>query len=54
MIELGPREKDVLRKLAEKKAEIAALPIHARKRRMWTAMNRLEVTKPMLWMNERP
>jgi len=54
MIELGPREKDVLRKLAEKKAEIAALPIHARKRRMWTRMNRLEVTKPMLWMNERP
>jgi hypothetical protein len=54
MIEFSPREKDVLRKLAEKKAEIAALPVHAQKREMWTRMNRLEVTKPMLWMNERP
>ncbi len=48
MIEFSQREKDVLRKLAEKKAEIAALPIHGRKRDMWTKMNRLEVTKPML------
>ncbi len=54
MIELGPRDKDVLQKLAESKAEIAALPVHARKREMWTRMNRLEVSKPMLWMNERP
>ncbi|MHC4567724.1 MAG: hypothetical protein ACYTE3_18425 [Planctomycetota bacterium] len=54
MIAFNQREKDVLRGLAEKKAEIAALPIHARKREMWTKMNRLEVTKPMLWMNERP
>jgi hypothetical protein len=54
MIEFSPHEKDTLRRLAEKKAEIAALPIHARKREMWTKMNRLEVTKPMLWMNERP
>lgn len=54
MIEFSPREKNVLRKLAEKKAEIAALPVHAQKREMWTRMNRLEVTKPMLWMNERP
>lgn len=54
MIEFSPREKDTLSRLAEKKAQIAALPIHARKREMWTKMNRLEVTKPMLWMNERP
>ena len=54
MIEFSQREKDVLRRLAEKKAEIAALPVHARKREMWTRMNRLEVAKPMLWMNERP
>ena len=54
MIQFGSREKDVLGKLAEKKADIAALPIHAQKRDMWTRMNRLEPTKPMLWMNERP
>lgn len=54
MIEFRQRDKEVLRRLAEKKAEIAALPIHAHKREMWAKLNRLEVTKPMLWMNERP
>jgi len=51
---ISPREKDVLRRLAEKKAAIAALPIQAVKRDLWTRMNDLEVVKPMLWMNERP
>ncbi len=51
---INRKEKEVLRQLAEKKAEIAALPVHARKREMWIRMNGLEVTKPMLWMNERP
>jgi len=50
---ISPREKDVLRRLAEKKAAIAALPIQAVKRDLWTRMNDLEVVKPMLWMNER-
>lgn len=54
MTEFTLKEKEVLRRLATKKAEIAALPIHAKKRQMWIKMNRLEVTKPMLWMNERP
>ncbi|MHC4116829.1 MAG: hypothetical protein ACYSWO_04910 [Planctomycetota bacterium] len=54
MIEFNPHEKETLRRLAERKAEIAALPIQAAKRDMWTRMNRLEITKPMLWMNERP
>lgn len=51
---INGKERDVLRQLTEKKAEIAALPVHTRKRDMWTRMNDLEVTKPMLWMNERP
>lgn len=54
MIEFSLNEKNVLRQLAIRKAEIAALPVHAQKRDMWTRMNDLEVTKPMLWMNERP
>jgi hypothetical protein len=45
---------EVLRPLAARKAEIASLPIHGRKRTTWTRMNRLEITKPLLWMNERP
>lgn len=53
-MEFSKQEIAVLRELASKKAEIAALPIQAKKRKMWTALNRLEVTKPLLWMNERP
>jgi hypothetical protein len=53
-MEFSKQEIAVLRALAAKKAQIAALPIQAEKRKMWTALNRLEVTKPLLWMNERP
>ena len=53
-MEFSRKDTEVLRRLAARKAEIAALPIHARKRELWTRMNRLEVVKPMLWMNERP
>ena len=53
-MEFSRKDTEVLRSLAAEKAEIAALPIHARKRDMWTRMNRLELVKPMLWMNERP
>lgn len=53
-MEFSREDTEVLQRLAARKAEIAALPIHARKRDMWTRMNRLEVVKPMLWMNERP
>ncbi len=54
MIVFSDKDKDALRKLARRKAEIASDPVHARKREMWTKLNRLEVVKPMLWMNERP
>ena len=53
-MEFSQHDKDVLRQLAARKAEIASLPVHAKKRDLWIRMNKLEVTKPMLWMNERP
>ncbi len=53
-MEFSKTDTEVLRTLASRKAEIASRPIHAQKRGLWTRMNRLEVTKPMLWMNERP
>lgn len=54
MIEFTSKEKEILRTLAARKAEIAALPIQTVKKDLWIRLNRLEVTKPMLWMNERP
>ena len=45
-------DKDVLRGLAARKAEIAALPVHAEKAALWTKLNDLEKTRPLLWINE--
>jgi len=53
-LQFPKKDKEVLRRLASRKAEISLMPIHEHKRNMWTSMNRLEITKPMLWMNERP
>lgn len=47
-------DQDILRKLAERKAEIAARPIQKQRREMWTRLNRLEKVKPMVWLNEVP
>lgn len=47
-------DQDILRKLAERKAEIAALPIQSQRKDMWSRLNRLEKVKPMVWLNEAP
>ncbi len=39
---------DVLRRLAERYAEIAALPIQDERRRLWTASNSLRPTRPLV------
>lgn len=44
----------ILRELAKKIAEIAALPIQKEKAAMWNRINRLEAVKPMFWINEIP
>jgi len=46
------KDKDILRRLAEQKAQIAALPIHAEKAALWTQLNDLKPTRPLLWINE--
>jgi hypothetical protein len=53
-IELGQDEIDVLRGLAEAWAEIADLPIHQEKARLWEKLNDLESERPMVWINEIP
>ncbi len=53
-IVISKQEKDVLRNLGAKIAEIAVLPIHKEKARLWQKMNDLEQERPMVWVNEIP
>ena len=51
-IKLNARDMDVLRRLAGELAEIAALPVHKEKARLWQKLNDLESERPMVWINE--
>jgi hypothetical protein len=51
-ITLTPSDTDVLRRLASELAEIAALPVHREKARLWRKLNDLESQRPMVWINE--
>ena len=51
---LSQADKDVLKTLAEKWANIASLPVHKEKARLWQKMNDLDSERPMVWINEIP
>ncbi|NQU40232.1 MAG: hypothetical protein HQ523_09800 [Lentisphaerae bacterium] len=51
-MEIGSEDKAQLRELASRLAEIAALPVHAEKARLWTTLNELKSERPMVWVNE--
>ncbi len=51
-IDLSPNDTVVLRRLASEVAEIAALPIHREKARLWRDLNDLHSQRPMVWINE--
>jgi hypothetical protein len=51
-VQLDPRDRETLRMLASELAEIAALPIHKEKARLWQKLNDLESERPMVWINE--
>jgi hypothetical protein len=51
---LSDPERDILRRLAEEQAGIAALPVQQEKARLWTALNDLHSTRPMVWIDEVP
>jgi hypothetical protein len=53
-IEYTKRDKQILRMLAEKKTEIAALPLHKEKINLWKKLNGLEQVRPLVWINEIP
>ena len=54
MISIPETDKTVLRKLAEKKAKIGALPIQKEKAKMWACLNGLEKIRPIVWISEIP
>ena len=47
-------DKKILRELAKEKAEIAFLPIHNEKIRMWKNLNSLSAERPMVWVCDIP
>ncbi|MBI4890640.1 MAG: hypothetical protein HY821_08435 [Acidobacteria bacterium] len=51
-ISLTSADRDLLRALASQLAEIAALPIHQEKARLWQKLNDLQSERPMVWINE--
>ena len=48
-LEVSPREKNILRGLAAKVAELAARPIEEEKKRLWTLHNDLHPTRPLVF-----
>jgi len=51
-IELKTADRERLRELASQVAEVAALPVHREKARLWTRLNDLQSERPMVWINE--
>ena len=51
-IEINNKDKNILRELGKKYAEIASFPIHDKKKYMWKRLNDLKAIKPMIWINE--
>ena len=49
-----PGDREILRWLGARKAEIAALSVHAERAKQWRRMNDLDPVKPMVWITEQP
>ncbi|MFC1526447.1 hypothetical protein ACFL6X_06530 [Candidatus Latescibacterota bacterium] len=47
-------DREVLRRLGQRKAEIAADPVNEERRRLWTRLNGLTSQRPMVWLFEVP
>lgn len=54
MIKIKEKDITILRRLAEKQAKIASLPIHKEKIDLWSKLNKLEKVRPLVWINEEP
>ena len=47
-------DKEILRSLAAKVAKISSLSIHKEKAELWTQLNSLKKTRPLVWIDEIP
>lgn len=54
MLDFNQKDKQILRELAKRVAEIASLPEQKEKISMWKRLNRLQSVKPLVWINEIP
>ena len=48
----SPQDREILRGLAARVAEIAALPVQEEKRRLWRRLNALNPVRPMVMMDQ--
>ncbi|MDP6777910.1 MAG: hypothetical protein QGI83_14220 [Candidatus Latescibacteria bacterium] len=51
---IAQRDRNILRELGKRKAEIAALPVQDERRRAWSKLNDLYSERPMVWIFEIP
>jgi hypothetical protein len=51
-IKLTNKDTEILRRLAGEVAQIASLPVHKEKAKLWTKLNDLKSERPMVWINE--
>ena len=51
---LTQKERDILRALASRYMEIATLPVQAEKRDLWKALNRMDMQRPMVAIDQLP
>ena len=49
---ISEKDREILRSLAEEVANIGELPIQKKRKRMWSDLNSLGETKPMIWIDE--
>lgn len=54
MINLPQKDQEILKRLAEEQAKIAALPVQKEKAELWRRLNQLEPVRPLVWINEVP
>ena len=48
------QDRQVLRELGKRKAEIAALPVQQERKKLWAKLNQLASVRPMVWLFEVP
>ncbi|MSS70286.1 MAG: hypothetical protein EXS64_02230 [Candidatus Latescibacteria bacterium] len=53
-MEVSGKDRAILRRLAGRVAEIAALPVHREKTAEWRRLNGLRKGRPLVWINEVP